>query len=75
MTDIIVHHLSSPPYTPAFNVEALAHALVCNGGVCVRQSETSKKAGKKTTTFYTMLNAGVKGGMMHMDADRRACCA
>ena len=44
--------------------------------MCVRQSETCKKAGhKKNTTFHTILNAGVKGGTMHMDADRRACCA
>ena len=39
----------------------------------VRQSETGKKAGNKKT--HTMLKAGVKGGKVHIDADRRAYCA
>ena len=32
------------PYTPAFNVEAHAGALVCNGFVYVRQTEAGKRA-------------------------------
>ena len=45
--------------------------VVCASGKArhARRQEATK------TTFHTILNARVKGGTMHMDADRRACCA
>ena len=66
MTDKIVHHLSSPPHTPAFNVEAHAHAHVCNVFVNVLHSETGEKArDNKTNIPLNIKSGGERGGGAH----------
>ena len=61
-----MHHLPSPPYTPAFNVETHEHALAAEMSVCVRNAEQDEQQDitNQKHEMPTILNAGVKGGKL-----------